>query len=66
MKRDDTENSLKIAGRTYNSEDYYKDDEVSIGLATTHEQVSDHFMGGEAVPPDPNDTPPIPRKSSEK
>ncbi|PLS18515.1 DUF4025 domain-containing protein [Bacillus sp. M6-12] len=62
MKKEELEKSLEIAGRTFDTEDYKKDDEVSIGLATTHEQVSDHYMGNEAVPPDPNNTPSIPRK----
>ena len=36
-----------IAGRTYDVSDYGKDDELSKGLATTHEQVSDAYMEGE-------------------
>ncbi|WP_338036448.1 YozQ family protein [Neobacillus notoginsengisoli] len=36
-----------IAGRVYEASDYKKDDEVSRGLAETHEQVSDAYMEGE-------------------
>jgi hypothetical protein len=40
-------NSTKIAGRTYATSDYQKNDALSNGLATTHEQVSDTYMEGE-------------------
>lgn len=36
-----------IADRVYEPEDYQKKDQVSSGLATTHEQVSDTFTEGE-------------------
>ncbi|CAH0347142.1 YozQ family protein [Bacillus sp. CECT 9360] len=36
-------NSSKIAGRTFEFEDYNRDDEVSSGLAVTHEQISDNY-----------------------
>jgi hypothetical protein len=38
------EDSIKIAGRQYNVEDYKKNDQVSAGLAETHEQISDKYM----------------------
>ncbi|RFU65344.1 YozQ family protein [Peribacillus glennii] len=37
--------SSGIAGRTFDFDDYNKDDEVSSGLAETHEQMSDHYAG---------------------
>jgi hypothetical protein len=39
--------STKLAGRTYDTGDYQKKDNLSSGLATTHEQVSDTYMEGE-------------------
>ena len=38
--------SSQIAGRQYEVEDYKRQDELSSGLATTHEQVSDDYMEG--------------------
>jgi hypothetical protein len=38
--------SNKIAGKEYEVEDYKSQDEVSSGLATTHEQASDGYMEG--------------------
>ncbi|WP_245917409.1 MULTISPECIES: YozQ family protein [Bacillus] len=58
MKKDN-EQSSALAGKFYEEKDYHRNDEVSIGLATTHEQVSDNYMG-ESVPPQ-GDQPPIPR-----
>ncbi|WP_077617113.1 YozQ family protein [Bacillus sinesaloumensis] len=37
----------ELAGRQYEIEDYGKNDQLSSGLATTHEQVSDAYMEGE-------------------
>nr|WP_048826331.1 YozQ family protein [Bacillus sp. B-jedd] len=45
MKMKKHENS--IAGRTYDSSDYKGNDQISSGLAETHEQVSDAYMEGE-------------------
>jgi hypothetical protein len=45
MKKDPNESS-KIAGRTYDASDYQKNDELSSGLAETHEQFSDTYMEG--------------------
>ncbi|MFC0270863.1 YozQ family protein [Metabacillus herbersteinensis] len=38
--------STQIAGRQYEVEDYKREDELSSGLAVTHEQVSDDYMAG--------------------
>jgi hypothetical protein len=38
--------SKQIAGRAYEVEDYNRQDELSSGLATTHEQASDDYMEG--------------------
>ncbi|WP_057913647.1 YozQ family protein [Peribacillus muralis] len=37
------EEALNIAGRVYDVSDYKRDDTLSSGLATTHEQVSDAY-----------------------
>ena len=42
--------ALKLAGRTYDVQDYKGKDTLSSGLATTHEQVSDAYMEGEIKP----------------
>jgi len=42
--------SLDVAGRIYEVEDYKRKDTLSSGLAKTHEQVSDTFMEGETQP----------------
>lgn len=47
MEQNDTKKSSDLANRYYEPEDYQKKDEVSSGLATTHEQVSDAYMEGE-------------------
>ncbi|MDM5358545.1 YozQ family protein [Peribacillus sp. RS7] len=39
--------SSEIAGRTYDVSDYKREDTLSSGLATTHEQVSDTYAEGE-------------------
>jgi hypothetical protein len=46
-KQKDQNDSTNIAGRTFEVEDYQKPDELSSGLAVTHEQVSDSYMAGE-------------------
>lgn len=49
MVKDNTNNkNLGLAGRNYQVEDYKRDDQLSSGLAATHEQVSDSYMEGEA------------------
>ncbi|OLS38465.1 YozQ family protein [Bacillus sp. MRMR6] len=47
MEKKNSTNSTEIAGRIYHTSDYQKSDELSSGLATTHEQVSDSYMEGE-------------------
>ena len=42
--------SLDVAGRIYEVDDYKRKDTLSSGLAKTHEQVSDTFMEGETQP----------------
>lgn len=42
--------SLDVAGRVYEADDYKRTDPVSSALAKTHEQVSDTFMEGEIQP----------------
>lgn len=44
----------QIAARTFSTEDYMNKDEVSEGLAITHEQVSDSYMGGAIEQKDEN------------
>ena len=39
--------SMDLAGRTYEVKDYDRQDTLSSGLATSHEQVSDAYMEGE-------------------
>jgi hypothetical protein len=48
-KTPDKEN-LNLAGRYYEVEDYNREDQLSSGLATTHEQVSDTYMQGDSDP----------------
>jgi hypothetical protein len=36
-----------LAGRTYHTSDYKQNDELSNGLAVTHEQASDSYAEGE-------------------
>ena len=45
MKKQNTNTDL--AGRTYDVKDYEGNDQLSAGLAETHEQVSDSYMAGE-------------------
>ncbi|WP_075981689.1 YozQ family protein [Bacillus massilinigeriensis] len=47
MKERNQNEQAGIADRVYEPEDYQKKDQVSSGLATTHEQVSDTFTEGE-------------------
>jgi hypothetical protein len=47
MDKENSTDSTKIAGRIFHTDDYQKNDELSSGLATTHEQVSDTYMEGE-------------------
>lgn len=47
MDKEWEKDSLKLAGRHYQVEDYQGKDVLSKGLSTTHEQVSDAYMEGE-------------------
>lgn len=47
MSKKENKDSTNLAARTYSPEDYKRKDELSAGLATTHEQVSDSYMEGE-------------------
>ncbi|MDF2035649.1 YozQ family protein [Bacillus sp. CMF12] len=48
MNKKDKNDGTNIAGRSYETEDYNRNDQLSSGLATTHEQVSDAYMEGQA------------------
>lgn len=62
MKKEKHEKGSPV--RNFETEDYHKNDEVSKGLATTHEQVSDYYMSGEVVPSKYDNT--LPRDASKK
>lgn len=47
MTKKNSEESTEIAGRVYQPSDYEKKDQLSSGLATTHEQVSDTLAEGD-------------------
>ncbi|WHX42966.1 YozQ family protein [Mesobacillus sp. AQ2] len=46
MKKDKNK-STEVAGRMYETADYQRNDELSNGLAMTHEQASDSYAEGE-------------------
>ena len=46
MKKKFQVQSTQLAGRTYESDDYQRKDELSQGLAMTHEQASDSLTEG--------------------
>jgi hypothetical protein len=46
MAKQENKNT-EIAGRTYHTSDYQRSDELSNGLAVTHEQASDSYAVGE-------------------
>lgn len=46
MRKDQGRNT-ELAGRMYDTSDYQKKDELSSGLAMTHEQASDSYAEGE-------------------
>jgi Protein of unknown function (DUF4025) len=53
--------------RNYEFEDYKREDTESIGLATSHEQVSDYYMSGDCVPlPEKEQDKSLPRKNKEE
>ena len=43
----DPKKNSRIAERNYEGEDYKRNDQMSKGLAETHEQVSDSYMDGD-------------------
>jgi hypothetical protein len=45
--RENKDKSNELAGRMYDTSDYHKNDELSKGLAMTHEQASDSYVEGE-------------------
>jgi hypothetical protein len=47
-KSNPKDNNLDLAGRHYDVSDYQKEDQLSSGLATTHEQVSDTYVEGDS------------------
>ncbi|KLV23900.1 sporulation protein YozQ [Niallia circulans] len=47
MKKQNSDQSTELAGRYYNPSDYEKKDQLSSGLATTHEQATDTYTEGE-------------------
>jgi hypothetical protein len=47
MGKDRNRESTKLAGRYYQPEDYNGQDQLSSGLAITHEQASDTWTEGE-------------------
>ncbi|MGE7878143.1 YozQ family protein [Peribacillus muralis] len=49
------EKSSNIAGRVYDVSDYKRDDTLSSGLATTHEQASDAYNAGGIASADQNE-----------
>ncbi|THE10863.1 DUF4025 domain-containing protein [Bacillus timonensis] len=51
MKEKQQNSTEELAARHYQPGDYEKDDQLSSGLATTHEQVSDSYMEGEIAAP---------------
>lgn len=46
MKENKSKN-LELAGRMYDTSDYQRNDELSNGLAMTHEQASDSYVEGQ-------------------
>lgn len=69
MEQKENQDSKNLAGRYYTPDDYNRKDQISSGLATTHEQVSDSYTEGEikAVVDDVNgEDIPIERKGYEE
>lgn len=46
MDKKNPSNSTDLAGRTFETSDYQKNDVIATGLSTTHEQASDSYMEG--------------------
>jgi hypothetical protein len=45
--RENKGKNTELAGRIYDTSDYQKNDELSNGLAMTHEQASDSYVEGQ-------------------
>lgn len=45
-KRREKEAGKQVAGKQFDFKDYQNEDEISTGLAITHEQVSDDYTEG--------------------
>ncbi|UQD52055.1 DUF4025 domain-containing protein [Bacillus methanolicus] len=45
--KEERKESLNLANRYYETEDYKRKDQLSSGLAETHEQVNDAYIEGE-------------------
>ncbi|KIY20951.1 hypothetical protein UB32_16385 [Mesobacillus subterraneus] len=48
MVKKDFRKRAEVAGRMYEPADYQREDELSNGLALTHEQANDSYVEGEA------------------
>ncbi|WP_337017142.1 YozQ family protein [Oceanobacillus massiliensis] len=46
MKKKIDEKAKTVADKTYQNSDYYSKDQLSKGMAISHEQVSDKYMEG--------------------
>ncbi|WP_373894381.1 YozQ family protein [Virgibacillus natechei] len=44
--RETQENAREVAGKTYQPSDYKQNEQLSKGMAITHEQVSDGYTEG--------------------
>ncbi|WP_319005161.1 YozQ family protein [Niallia circulans] len=47
LKKKNSDQNTDVAGRVFDPSDYEKNDQLSSGLATTHEQASDTYTEGE-------------------
>ncbi|MRX71499.1 DUF4025 domain-containing protein [Bacillus lacus] len=45
-KKQNQPDTTKLADRYFETDDYQRDDELSAGLAKTHEQVTDDYYEG--------------------
>jgi hypothetical protein len=47
LNKKNNDQTTKVAGRMFDPSDYEKKDQLSSGLATTHEQATDTYTEGE-------------------
>lgn len=47
LNKKNNEQNTEVAGRMFDPSDYEKKDQLSSGLATTHEQATDTYTEGE-------------------